>query len=88
MLRKMLGWGGGDDNVPCEMNLLKPSAATVETCGCIQVQLMGCGAARKKLINSSLWTYTDAWQWRWEVCQTGDACIKATGIKLPQMAKM
>jgi len=43
---------------------------------------------KKVETNSSLWTYIRAWQWRWEVCQTGDACMKATGIELSHMAKI
>ena len=36
--------------------------------------------------SATQWTYIRTWQWRWEVGQTGDACMKATGTKLSQMA--
>ena len=85
-----------------KVNLLKPSAAAVETCKYIQVRLMGSGAswkmpflinwwrknARKKLRLVLACGHMSAWQWRWEVSQTGNACMKETGIKLSQMAKM
>ena len=43
---------------------------------------------KKTRINSTLWTYIGTWQWRWEAGQTGDACMKASGIELSQMANL
>ena len=51
-------------------------------------QLVTKKSNKKAEINSSLWTYIRTWQWRWESGQTGDACMKATGTKLTQMANL
>ena len=86
-----------------KMNLSRPSAATMETCKyitgaigevrrllkqAIPDQLVTQKSKNKAEINSSLWTYIRRWQWRWEVGHTGDACMKATGKKLPLMAHL
>ena len=78
MLRKMLGWGWGDDNVPCTCTHVECYSTGLGRGGWSRsLNLHTCWMPCKwsihnkpkatRLINDQIWEYLYSWQWRQNV---------------------